>query len=276
MEIKKPNDIFVSIIDNPQATTYDLMSNGFNGENTSLYSKDEYKQSKFIQETFKTEDGKFDDQRFNQAYELAQQKYVSVTDKEYVDKFTKELDQMEYSPFDITRPKFAKTFNVSATFQQDSNPFKQLKGWTGMGSIDDNPLSLREIAQQSKVFDPLTNTWSEKSLNDLNIFDKIFGDTLVYAQYDEDTEVFDPNTGQKVMKRKGDWKVNDNGEIYTEKLAGREVFGKQVVNPMDVLTTDGSIIDQYNFLDSDGREKSIVGTTMKLATEIAPFFIPAA
>jgi hypothetical protein len=38
------------------------------------------------------------------------------------------------------------------------------------------------LAQQSKVFDPETNTWSDKSLNDLGILDKVFGETLVYAQ----------------------------------------------------------------------------------------------
>ena len=43
---------------------------------------------------------------------------------------------------------------------------------------------------------------------------------------------------------------------------------------MDILTTDGSINNQFDFLDSDGREKSIPGTVFKLAAEIAPVFIP--
>ena len=40
---------------------------------------------------------------------------------------------------------------------------------------------------------------------------------------------------------------------------------------MDILTTDGSMINQFDFLDSDGREKSIPGTVFKLAAEIAVF-----
>jgi hypothetical protein len=34
------------------------------------------------------------------------------------------------------------------------------------------------------------------------------------------------------------------------------------------------MIDKFNFLDSDGREKAITGTVFKLAFEIAPFLIP--
>ena len=44
MEINKPFDMLVSTINNPQATTYDLMSE-INPENASLFSKEEYKQS---------------------------------------------------------------------------------------------------------------------------------------------------------------------------------------------------------------------------------------
>lgn len=43
---------------------------------------------------------------------------------------------------------------------------------------------------------------------------------------------------------------------------------------MDMLTTDGSIINKYDFLDSDGREKSLGGTVVKTAFEIAPLLIP--
>ena len=59
-----------------------------------------------------------------------------------------------------------------------------------------------------------------------------------------------------------------------DKLRNREVYGKQVLNPNDVLTTDGSIFNEFDFLDSDGREKSVAGTTFKLAAQIAPYLIP--
>ena len=72
-----------------------------------------------------------------------------------------------------------------------------------------------------------------------------------------------------VKHSKGDWKVNEEGNLYLEKLAGREVYGKQVVNAMDMLTTDGSIANQFDFMDSDSREKSIGKVAFKLAVDIA-------
>jgi len=41
-------------------------------------------------------------------------------------------------------------------------------------------------------------------LNDLSILNKFFGDTLVYAQYDEDGKHFDTNSGFMVNHKKGD------------------------------------------------------------------------
>ncbi|MGV8961985.1 MAG: hypothetical protein ACOH2V_01210 [Candidatus Saccharimonadaceae bacterium] len=124
MEITKPNDILVATLNSPNATAYDLMASNILGDNTSLKTRDEYKGSKYIQETFKKEDGKFDDTAFNSAYDLAQSKFVQLTNDQYL----KDLGKMEYSPFDITRPKEAKTFSVGTIYSKEINPFKELKG----------------------------------------------------------------------------------------------------------------------------------------------------
>lgn len=124
MEITKPNDILVATLNSPAATSYDLMTNNILGKNTSLYTKDEYKESKYIQDAFKKEDGKFDDLAFDNAYNLAKQKYDEITNDEYM----KNLEGIQYSPFDITRPKDAKTYNVGTIYSEDINPLKQLKG----------------------------------------------------------------------------------------------------------------------------------------------------
>lgn len=270
IEITKPNDIFVAAVSNPEATTYDLMSSGIKGENTSLFSKDDYKNTAFVQERFTDDSGKFNDKAFNDAYTVAQHKFYELTS----DQYAQDLDKIVYSPFDITRPSEAKTFDATAIVHKEFNTFKELHGWTGIDSIDENPLSLREIAQLNKVYDPETDTWSENAATDFSLFNKFFGDTLVYAQWDEDGEHIDVATGRKVQHSKGDWKVDDGGELFLEKLGNREVYGKQVVSPYDILTVDGSTMDKFNFLDSDGREKSMVGTVFKTAFQIAPYFIP--
>jgi hypothetical protein len=154
MEITKPNDIFVASLNNPNATTYDLMSSNLTPDNTSFFSKDDYKQSKFVQDKFIGQDGKFDEIAFNNAYNIAGAHYQQMSDSEYL----KGLNQISYSPFDVTRPKDAKTFKVSVEFDKDFNPFQQTYSRTGINSVNESNLSLREIAQQNKVFDPDTNT----------------------------------------------------------------------------------------------------------------------
>jgi hypothetical protein len=69
---------------------------------------------------------------------------------------------------------------------------------------------------------------------------------LVYAQWDEEGVNLDPMSGKMVNHKKGDWKVNDDGNLYLEKLAGREIYGKQVVSSSDMLTTDGSLANQFD------------------------------
>lgn len=270
MEITKPNDIFVATLNNPNATTYDFMSAQLNPTNTSLFLKEEYKDSDFVKNKFKTEDGKFDDVAFDNFYAKAKNHYEEMTNEDYI----RSLDQVQYSPFDVTRPKDAKVFKVDVEFSKDINPLRELYSRTAINSIDSNTLSLREIAQQGKIFNPKTKTWSEESVNDLSILDKFFGDTLVYAQWDDEGRHLDPNSGLMVDHKKGDWKISPEGNLFVEKLAGREIYGKQVVNPMDLLTTDGSFANKFDFFDADSKEKSALKTTIKIAADIAPFLIP--
>lgn len=273
MEITKPNDILVATLNNPNSSPYDFMTEDITPDNTSLFTKDEYKSTDYVKKTFTDKDGKFDDTKFNEMYNKAAAYYKAISD----DKFLKDLTTLEYSPFDITRPVNAKTFDTEVVFDLDFNPFKELYSRRGINSIEDNPLSLRELAQQGKIYDPSTNTWSETSANDLGIFDKWFGDTLVYGQWDADGIHKDPRTGYSVQHKKGEWKYDDNGNLFLEKLGDREVYGKQVVNPMDILTDDGSLANKYiDIWDADSKEKSIAKSTAKLVFDIAPFLIPGA
>jgi len=43
---------------------------------------------------------------------------------------------------------------------------------------------------------------------------------------------------------------------------------------MDMLTTDGSVANQFDIFDSDSKEKSAIKTTLKIAADIAPLLIP--
>lgn len=114
----------------------------------------------------------------------------------------------------------------------------------------------------------------DKSANELSFFDKFFKETLVYAKYDEDTTELDALTHQTIEHKKGDWKFDEDGNIFIETLGKREIYGKEIVNPLDLITVDGSAFNNVDFFDSDGKTKSLTGTTAKLIVEIAPFLIP--
>lgn len=266
----KPNDMLLATLANPNAKVYDFLNNDVNPLNTQLLDKDYYKSKAVIKDQFTTADGKFDELAFNNFYNLALSNFNQIANEEAI----KELDKVEYDPFNVMRPKDAKVYNVDVKFGTDYNPFKQLYSRSAINSITESPFSLREIAQQGQIYDIDTNTWS-KSVNKLGLLDKVFGDTLVYAQWDEDGIHVDPINGRTVNHKKGDWKLDPEGKLFLEKLGNREVYGKQVVSISDILTTDGSALNKaLDFFDSDGKEKSVGRVAIKTIAEIAPLLIP--
>jgi len=70
-------------------------------------------------------------------------------------------------------------------------------------------------------------------------------------------------------------KLNDQGYYYYENLAGRDIYGRRVLNKMNTLTTDGSFWNKYDFFDSDDiQQKSIGGTLLKNLALVGSMFIP--
>ena len=270
MDNVKTNDMLLSTLSNPEAKTLDFINNGVTTDNTQLLGRDEYKNKSLIKEQFTNNEGTFNDDAFNYAYEVALNNFNAISNESAFNN----LDEVEYEFYDWTRPMASKVRAVDIKYGRDYNHFQTLYNRDHFGSTTENKLSLREIAQRGRVHDLETNTWSEQSVNELSLFDKFFGDTLVYAQWDEDGVHEDPETKQMVRHSAGDWKVDSFGQLYVEKIGNREIYGKQVVNPTDILTTDGSIFNKFDFLDSDGREKSIGKIAAKTIIEIAPLLIP--
>lgn len=270
MENKKPNDIFVALLQKPDLNVIDLTQSNFVPDNTQLLSLEDYKQSNNVIKAFTSEDGKLNTEALDNAYLKAISLYNELGNDKVL------ANALTWDPYDFTAPINSKKTNVSTKITKDINPYKNLYGRTGINSIDTNDLSLRELAQQSKIFDTTENKWLDESANDLGLFGSLFGKTLVYAQWDKDSDGtdIDPLTGRVSNHKKGDWKYDENGNLYIETLGDREIYGKQIVNPTDLITNEDSWFNKVDFFDSDGRDKSVAGTTMKLAAEIAPFLIP--
>jgi len=102
-----------------------------------------------------------------------------------------------------------------------------------------------------------------------------FFDTLVLAQYDSKGTHPDPITGEEVEHNAGDLKLDNDGNFYYERLDGRNVYGRRVLNKLNTLTVDGSWLNQYDFFDSDDlNQKSLGGSIAKNLALVGSMFIP--
>lgn len=269
MEIKKSNDILVTLLLTPDANIFDLHKSNINPDNTSLFDRETYKNSDFVKKAFTDQEGKFNEEAFNNAYLKASELYLESSNDRYL------VNALEWDENDLMRPVKAKTFKPSAEIVRDlDNPDNNVYGRTAFNSIDKGAFSKRELAQRNKVVDYKTGKEFDFTPNDLGYFGSLKNETLVYASYDEDGIHIDESTGRELSHKKGEWKKNKVGKYYTENLGDREVYGKQVVNPTDLITVDGSAWGKIDYFDSDGLDKSTIGTIMKVSTHIAPYLIP--
>ena len=97
---------------------------------------------------------------------------------------------------------------------------------------------------------------------------------LYYAKWEEDGYHILPD-GREVSHVKGEYKLDEEGMPYVQELApNQDVSGKELVSITDTLTLDDSTANKYDFLDSDGIDKSITGSVAKMIATVAPVLIP--
>lgn len=261
------------MLSSPEAVTVDFLESGVNPNNTTLASKDDYKKMPKIKEMFTDPNSnKFDEEKFNTFYDHAVYGY-----NELVNKSEKEsiLDNIKYYDNQYMTPAGSKKEKAGAYIEKTLNPYKNTTGLFAYGKIEKGNLSVRELAQQNEAIDYKTGKGLGYTPND-SMLTALFKEPLAVAIWDEDGKHKDPITGKEVSHNKGEYKLNDNGEFVYENLDGRSPQGREVLNLTDTLTEEGSWANKYDFLDSDGLDKSITGSIFKTAFSIAPYFIPGA
>lgn len=273
----KQNDWIVASLNNPTFDAGDFQYiSDMTLDNTQLLSKDQYLKSRYIRENdaFKNNQGQFSEELFDRFYQNSAQKFAEFSTENIVDNY-------EYSMWDVTRPKKGKVKDPNFNLGIQNNPEHISIGVAGFNEVSKSGKSQRELAQNSKIFDPATGKYLDVSVNDLGFwnnptgyFKSLFDEPLVYATYDEDQTEIDPYTGNTITHKKGEWKLNEDGEYYTERLNGRSLMGKQVVSATDYLTSENSSINKYDFFDSDDIEKSVGGTLAKNVAAVLPMFVP--
>lgn len=269
----KQNDLMMSVVANPNFKMEDFAIIGFTADNTFLQDRSVYKGNELVRKAFSDEEGNFNEKAFENVYNSVLQNYNIMATDAY-NKLNE--DFISYHRNDIFAP----------TNKLDLKPkFKELvianpdKIYSGISGVSGRSKSIDELAQSEKV---LLNPreveqgkeakWGD-SPNDN--FWGYFTDALVLAQYNEDGTHVDPITGRTEQHKKGDLKIGPNGTYYYEKLDGRDVYGKQVLNKMNVFTTDGSFWNKFDFFDSDDiNQKSVAGSLAKNAVLVGSMFIP--
>lgn len=263
----KEHDYFLELMSNPTFSPKDFQLVGLDSSNTELLNKDKYKNSQTIQnfELFQT-DGKFDEKKFDLAYEQALQQYNELSNLTESDK-----------PFyrnDIFAPDTLKNKEPEYKITKVANPLRKQKSFVDFGVSEEPTKSVRELAEANIQFDYKTGQWLE-SPNE-RWWDNFFN-PKVLAQWDFDAdENGNPtNDKDKIVYHKGEKKIDpDTGTYYYESLGGRNIYGRDVLSGFDTLTTDGSAINKYDFFDSDDIKKDTFGSLSRAVAQIAPVFIP--
>ena len=279
----KENDLLLTMINNPEFTFEEMQVAGLNIDNTSLNTREAYKERQDIQDKFKDKkNGEFDDETYNKYYDMAVYGYNVMANTS----FDQALERiLEYDKDNIYASTSKKKYEPNFSYVKVANPFRQNESMVTLGRRQEPTKTFDEIAQSNKVLTNPTEVykndgtadwskavWHEAPEND---FFEDFWDTRVIAQYDEDGEHVDPITGETVKHKKGDLRLNEQGTFYYENLDGRDVYGRRVLNKLNVITKEDSKLNNYDFFDSDDlNQKSITGNVIKNLALVGSMFIP--
>ena len=266
----KTNDWFASRLLNDDKDPAFLLTEGITPLNSKMETPEFYKNKTKVKERFTKDNGDFDEDTFNKFYTAISKEfeYLSAIDSE---NFV--LDSYEKSSSNFTT-NFGKVKDQHIIASVTPNPLKQSKGLTVWNKWSDPTISNREAAQTNQYFDPETNTWSSKTLNELGAFGLLNEEGLVYATWDEDGEHIDPMTKQKVLHKAGEWKTDEFGNFYAEKAGNKENLNKQFVTWSEVLTDDNSAWNKIDIFDSDSLDSNIPRTILRAAVIGGSLLIP--
>lgn len=276
---RKQNDLMMNMVANPHFSYADFTTIGFTPDNTSLQDIQVYRDDPYIREQFTDEQGNFNEMKFQSIYNQAQSNYNVMANNSYDSIMA---SQVTFHRDNIFAPKELRREGPDYQEVLVINPQRITSSVVHLGELGDRMMSDDELAQSNKVLLNPTEVdksgdWSKAKWGDSpnESFFSNFFDTLVMAQWDSDGEHIDPVTGETVKHQKGELKINDEGTYYYEKLDGRDIYGRRVLNKMNILTTDGSWLNQYDFFDSDDiNQKSIGGTVLKNLALVGTMFIP--
>ena len=269
---QRDNDMFLEVMLNPGFTNTEFKSAGVNANNTSLASADVYKNNTKIREEF-TQNGTFNEAAFNATYDKAVSMYNRMSDNTWIEDAVNSAVYSRNNIF-VSPEKRSQGTQLAITF--DAEPFRNNREWNqGIYDIHESAMtgrSVEEIAQTQGVHNLATGE-IDAAPND-SFFDNFF-ETKVLAQWEFNADINGNPTDieSEIVYQKGDLKLNENKLPYYETLNGRSIVGKTLLHKSDIITTDGSVWNKFDFFDSDDLEKSTAGVIAKNLVTIAPMLV---
>lgn len=268
------NDWIAVNLHMPEASQVELIDNGITTENTTLQNAEFYKSTKAVKDMFTNPDnGTFDDKAYQKYYDYMAYNYNNFSDKDFTEKA---INDVAYHPYNKLRPEGAKVDTEVYKVTSTPNPYRLTMGGKGINVYSDPKFSARELAQMNNVYDSKTGEkldWKPNDDKHRGLWDFWKNPTLVLGQYDTDGTHYDAAQGREVKHTKGELKTDADG-FYYETLGDKEPYNRQVLSWADTLTKEGTWLNDYDFMESDGLDKSIAGVVAKTATKIAPMLIP--
>ena len=164
----KENDWFAANLGNPDFSPEDFKSiGGLSIDNTQFLSKEEYKNKPKVKEIFTDENGKFDENKFNNFYNAQVQKWNEFIDESAIDTYERSIWDV-----DIVKEPKSKIKDPNIEFTRVPNPDRVSIGVAGRNVYGERVFSQSELAQQQKIFDFATGKELDLSPNDENLFER--------------------------------------------------------------------------------------------------------
>ena len=265
----KQNDFIAAHLHQPDASLEDLYAHGITPENTGIKERDEYKKIEMIKEKFSDKEGKFDEKLFDTFYDNMLLIFNEYQNRDFSEKA---IDVIETSPLDWTNLG-GKKYDTDAIVHITNLPNKYTMGLGNIWEIGTPTFSDAEIAQTKNVLDEngkeLDYTPHDKRGG---FFKGLLREPMALAIWEEDGTHME--NGVEVSHKKGDIKLDEEGDARYQLLGNKSSAGRQMLRYWDTATIEGSWINKYDFMDSDGLRKSTAGVVAKTAFQIVPYFIP--
>ena len=275
MAIRKENDWVGVNLANPDFTNTDFKDVGINTNNTSIGPESAYISNPQIRQMqeFQT-NGKFDQAKFHEKYVELAASYNDLAK----DTYTKDIKGKSriFAENDIFVSPEERRESSGAFMTLINNPDHITYGIVGVDAPGPRTKTPMELAEMNKIYDSKTGEFTEYTAEESLFKDFWKPKMMATWDYNADANGNPTEDPTKIVHVKGEYKLTEDGEYYTEYVNGRSTYGKELVSHWNILTKEDSWINKYDPFDSDDIQKSTTGSIVRNALKILPLLTPVA